>query len=207
MMFETYLSAAVQNWASVKTKQKWRGFWRLKKWALEWQLRQVQKIGVYIEINGPVFIENAGCIEIGDRVILGSRWYRPISISLARPEARLVIENDVFINYGVDIGLMREVVIGEKALIGNECLIYDSDWHSLDGLDQQIPVAPTHIGRGAWLGARVTVMKGVTIGDNTVVAANSTVTADLPPNVLAGGSPARVIRPIERQRYTPRVEP
>jgi serine acetyltransferase len=46
-------------------------------------------------------------------------------------------------------------------------------------------------------------MKGVTIGDNSVVAANSVVTNDLPNNVLAGGSPARVIRSIERSRYNP----
>jgi acetyltransferase-like isoleucine patch superfamily enzyme len=49
----------------------------------------------------------------------------------------------------------------------------------------------------------VIVLKGVTIGDNTVVAANSVVTQDLPGNVLAGGSPARVIRSIQRSRYNP----
>ena len=46
-------------------------------------------------------------------------------------------------------------------------------------------------------------MKGVTIGDNTVVAANSVVTKDLPNNVLAGGSPASVIHAIDRRRYPP----
>jgi maltose O-acetyltransferase len=64
-----------------------------------------------------------------------------------------------------------------------------------------LPVAPVRIGRGVWLTNRVIVLKGVTISDNTVVAANSAVTKDLPNNVLAGGNPAKVIRPIQRCRY------
>jgi acetyltransferase-like isoleucine patch superfamily enzyme len=200
-MVKTYLSAAIQNWISEKTKNNWWGFWRLKKIALHWQLSSVDKVGIWPEVTGPVFIQNSGRIEIGDRVILGSKWHKPISISLVKPEAKLTIEDDVFINYGVDIGLMNEICIGAKTLIGNECIIYDTDWHTLDGLEAEAPALPTRIGRGVWLGARVIVMKGVTIGDNTVVAANSTVTKDLPANVLAGGSPAKVIRPIERHRY------
>lgn len=199
-MLQTHLLAAFQNWATAKTKQNWRGFWRLKKLGIQWQLSNVQELGASIEITGPVSIKNSGHIKIGDRVILGSQWHHPITISVLR-QARLVIEEDVFINYGVDIGSKGEIVIGARSLIGNECIIYDTDWHRLDGLEGEAPVAPTTIGRGVWLGARVIVTKGVTIGDNTVVAANSTVTRDLPDHVLAGGCPARVIRPIARSRY------
>lgn len=98
---------------------------------------------------------------------------------------------------------MQEVVIGAYSLIPIDCLIYDTDWHRLDGLDLDALAAPTRIGRGVWLGARIVALKGVTIGDNTVVAANSVVTRSLPNNVLAGGSPARVIRTIDRNRYSP----
>jgi acetyltransferase-like isoleucine patch superfamily enzyme len=136
-------------------------------------------------------------------VSFGSNWFKPVFIQLARPEARLIIENNVYINYGTEISLVREVFIGSYSQIGIDCLIYDTDWHSIDGLDKDVPIAPTRIGRGVWLGARVIVMKGVTIGDNTVVASNSVVTNDLPGNVLAGGAPARVIRAIERKRYSP----
>ena len=115
----------------------------------------------------------------------------------------MIIENNAFINYGTEISLAKEVLIGAYSLISIDCLIYDTDWHSLDGLDLDVPAVPTRIGRGVWLGARVMVLKGVTIGDNTVVAANSVVTQDLPGNVLAGGSPARVIRSIQRSRYNP----
>jgi acetyltransferase-like isoleucine patch superfamily enzyme len=202
-MLEAYLSAAFQTWAAARTRDNWRELWRFKKLGIRWQLKNVQKIGAEIELTGPVIIRNSGMIEIGDQVIFDSRWYKPIYIQLARHEAKLNIENNVFINYGAEISLVREVFIGAYSLIGIDCLIYDTDWHSLDGLDRDVSVAPTRIGRGVWLGARVIVMKGVTIGDNTVVAANSVVTHDLPNNVLAGGSPAKVIRSIERSRYSP----
>ncbi len=202
-MLEAYLSAAFQTWAAAKTRELWQGLWRLKKLGIRWQLKAAQKIGAEIELTGPVIIQNSGTIEIGDQVIFDSKWYKPIYLQLSRPEAKLTIENNVFINYGTEISLVREVSIGAFSLIGIDCLIYDTDWHSLDGLDRDVPIAPTRIGRGVWLGARVIVMKGVAIGDNTVVAANSVVTNDLPNNVLAGGSPARVIRSIDRRRYIP----
>ena len=122
-----------------------------------------------------------------------------MSLVVVRPEARLVIEERAFINWGVNIGVVNEVIIGAHSLIGDDCIIYDTDWHSSDGLQHQALGMPTRIGRGVWLGARVVVLKGVTIGDNTVVAANSTVTCDLPFNVLASGNPARVVRDISRQ--------
>ena len=136
-------------------------------------------------------------------MIFDSKWYKPIYIALSLPEAKLIIENNAFINYGTEISLAKEVIIGAYSLISIDCLIYDTDWHSIDGTDQSVRAAPTRIGRGAWLGARVVVLKGVTIGDNSVVAANSVVTHDLPGNFLAVESPARVIRAIVRRRYAP----
>ncbi|MBQ8738849.1 MAG: sugar O-acetyltransferase [Clostridia bacterium] len=56
--------------------------------------------------------------------------------------------------------------------------------------------APIHIGNNVWLGAGVIVMPGVTIGDNSVIGAGSVVTKDIPPNVVAFGTPCRVVREI-----------
>lgn len=179
------------------------GAWRLAQWTQRRQLRAVQQYGHGVEVFGPLCIENNGFIEIGNYVELRSSWHKPVSLFVVKDDAHLIIEDYAFINWGVHIGVAQKIVIGAYAQIGDECIIYDSDWHSLDGLDQNIPTVPTKIGRGVWLGARVMVLKGVTIGDNTVVAANSTVTQDLPGNVLAAGTPARVVRPIERRRYLP----
>lgn len=202
-MLEAYLSAAFQTWAAARTDARWREFWRLKKLGIRWQLRHVQHTGAEIELRGPIIIRNGGTIMMGNQVVLDAAWHKPIYIHLARPEARLTIEDNAFINYGTEISLVQEIFIGARSLIGIDCLIYDTDWHNLDGSDGDSPAAPTRIGRGVWLGARVIVLKGVTIGDNTVVAANSVVTRDLPGNILAGGSPAKVIRSIQRHRYAP----
>ena len=60
---------------------------------------------------------------------------------------------------------------------------------------------PIHIGRNVWIGSNVSVMPGVSIGDNTVIGAGSVVTNDIPANVVAFGMPCRVIREIgERDR-------
>ena len=55
---------------------------------------------------------------------------------------------------------------------------------------------PIHVGNNVWIGGGVKIMSGVTIGDNTVIAAGSIVTKDIPANVLAGGVPCRVIREL-----------
>ena len=56
--------------------------------------------------------------------------------------------------------------------------------------------APIHIGENVWLGANVTVLGGVTIGDNAVIAAGAVVTKNIPPNTVAAGVPARVVRTL-----------
>jgi acetyltransferase-like isoleucine patch superfamily enzyme len=70
--------------------------------------------------------------------------------------------------------------------------------HPLDPANRRSThCAPIVINRGAWLGAAVTVMPGVTIGENAVVAANAVVTSDVPNDTVVGGIPARVIKRID----------
>jgi acetyltransferase-like isoleucine patch superfamily enzyme len=57
-------------------------------------------------------------------------------------------------------------------------------------------MAPIRIGRGAWIAAGATVLQGVTVGDDAVVAAGAVVTKDVPPRTLVAGVPARVIRAL-----------
>jgi len=84
-------------------------------------------------------------------------------------------------------------------LCGANVTITDTDWHhldrSLDGIEPP-PSAPVIIGSNVWLGMNVNVFKGVSIGDNSVIAANSLVTKDIPENALAIGAPAKVIKKI-----------
>ncbi|MEI6212126.1 MAG: DapH/DapD/GlmU-related protein [bacterium] len=70
----------------------------------------------------------------------------------------------------------------------------DNDYHSVEDRRQPGVSAPIILGCNVWLGVRVIVLKGVTIGDNAVIGAGSVVTHDIPANSLAAGVPARVIR-------------
>jgi acetyltransferase-like isoleucine patch superfamily enzyme len=99
---------------------------------------------------------------------------------------------------GTAIASAIKIVLGENVRCGANTLITDTDWHTDDprtGSD-----APVSIGRCVWLGANVTILKGVTIGDNTIVAAGSLVTQSLPANVVAGGIPAKVLKRIDPRR-------
>ncbi|HSV14851.1 MAG TPA: acyltransferase, partial [Tepidisphaeraceae bacterium] len=84
--------------------------------------------------------------------------------------------------------------------IGPGCYITDHD-HGLDPsrppLAQQMIAAPTRIEDWVWIGANAVILKGVTIGQRTIIGAGSVVTRDLPPNVIAVGVPARVVRQRE----------
>jgi maltose O-acetyltransferase len=84
-------------------------------------------------------------------------------------------------------------------LIGDQVTILDCDFHEISPITRMNgvgPIEPVVIGDNVWLGSRVMVLKGVTIGENSVVAAMSVVTKSIPPNSIAVGNPARVIRSI-----------
>ena len=95
-------------------------------------------------------------------------------------------------------GLQRAHRIGDDCLLAEMVSIRDHD-HNFARLDvpirqQGATCAPVKIGRDVWLGAKVTVLKGVSIGDGAIIGANSVVTRDVPPRAIAVGSPARVIK-------------
>jgi len=112
--------------------------------------------------------------------------------------ATLEIGDRSFINYGGSISAMSSVSIGADATIGPHCLILDNDFHELDpGRRNEMPASrPVVLEQNVWLGARVIVLPGVRIGKNSAIGAGSVVTKDIPPDVVAAGVPARVIRKL-----------
>ena len=97
------------------------------------------------------------------------------------------------------ISAFRRIVIGDHTLIGGNVLITDSDWHPLDPAMRRIPFAEGRcadvvIGSNVFIGTRSIILKGVTIGDNSVIGAGSVVTRDIPANVIAAGNPCVVVK-------------
>ena len=100
---------------------------------------------------------------------------------------------------GVVISAMERVEIGTHLLCGANVLITDFDFHYVDPNRRQevgSKSAPVVIENNVWLGINTVVLKGVRIGENSVIAANSLVIKDIPPNVIAGGNPCKVIKEL-----------
>lgn len=102
----------------------------------------------------------------------------------------------IFINAGCKFQDQGGVVIGDDCLIGHNTVLATLN-HDIDPSRRaDLHPAPIVIGRNVWIGANVTVLSGVSIGDNAVIAAASVVTKDVPENTVVVGSPARVVRTI-----------
>lgn len=100
----------------------------------------------------------------------------------------------VFINSGCRFQDQGGIYIGERALIGHNCVITTLN-HNMDPSRRgNVTPSPVHIGADAWLGANVTVLPGVTIGEGAVVGAGAVVTKDVPARTLVAGVPAQEIR-------------
>lgn len=98
-----------------------------------------------------------------------------------------------FIDRRATIYCWHKITIGENVMIAEDVMIRDSNNHTIvsEGYRKEAPVV---IGNNVWVGARATILPGVTIGDGAIVAAGAVVTKDIPPKSLAGGVPAKVLK-------------
>lgn len=121
-------------------------------------------------------------------------WFlTPIHIDYGR---NLVLGKNSFINFNCSLLDRGGITIGDNVLIGPNCNIFTTN-HPIDPKNRRATVSkPIVIKDNVWLGGNVTVLPGVTIGENSIVAAGAVVTKDVPANVIVGGTPAKVIKKI-----------
>lgn len=113
---------------------------------------------------------------------------------------------EVFINDCCHFQDHGGITIGDGCQIGHG-VVFATLNHGLAPKDRKTTYpAPIVLGRNVWVGANATILQGVTIGDNAVVAAGAVVTKDVAPNTVVGGVPARLIHVIETEEDTPRQE-
>ncbi|HMO12755.1 MAG TPA: acyltransferase [Pirellulaceae bacterium] len=110
----------------------------------------------------------------------------------------LSIGNNNYFSNNISIVAVGSISIGCDCLIGNNALIVDSDFHGLAATQRRTKgeSKPVSIGNNVWIGANVTILKGVSIGENSVIGAMSLVTGDVPPNSIFAGNPAKKIRDL-----------
>jgi acetyltransferase-like isoleucine patch superfamily enzyme/acyl carrier protein len=156
-------------------------------------LRGCERIGHDPQLHGRPSLElEGGCIRVGDRFRLASR---PVVSHLAAgPQGVLEIGSDVSIAHGAAIASFELVRIGDGTQIGPYVIIMDTNFHSGSG-DQSVAhdCRPVIIGRHCRIGSRVTITRGVSIGDGAEILAGSVVSSAILPGVCAGGARARVL--------------
>jgi len=151
----------------------------------------------YVSISGPN-------VSIGKCVTLIGERAKPVKLGVWGREldsGRIAIGDYVLISPGTRISASDEIVIGNSVMMANSVYITDSDWHSIyDRTARDERIKPVHVSDNVWLGDHSVVLKGVTIGENSVVAANAVVTKDVPANVIVAGNPARVVRELDPEQ-------
>lgn len=178
--------------------------WPSRLWEREARLRGIQIEGRVTFLGRPILSRAAGSTLIlaGENEIYSSTRctglgnIQPCVLRTLAPGARLELERGVGLS-GAAICAGVSIVIGEGTLIGAGALIFDNDFHRPEGAfgwadDVTASARPIRIGRGCFIGARAIVMKGVTMGDRSAVAAGAVVTSHVPAGMIALGNPARM---------------
>ncbi|WP_258372433.1 MULTISPECIES: DapH/DapD/GlmU-related protein [unclassified Curtobacterium] len=158
------------------------------RWRIDAVLRRLSASGL-VRPNVRNLILRRARVHVNSARILSGLSVRGSGLSVA---------DGVFINVDCFIEAEAEVVLepGVSLAMGVRLLTVTHDIGEPDARAGAMRVRPIRVGRGSWLGAGVTVLPGVLIGEGCVVAAGTMVNRDIPPNMLVAGVPARVIRQL-----------
>lgn len=164
------------------------------------------KLGKNIKLFGRLLlhVNRSANVLIGDNVIFRSHTKhnfvginKPVSIAVKEGADLEIGEHSGF--SGTSIYCSKRIIIGKYCNFGGNVFIWDTDFHPLDyklrrkGIDGT-KMLPIIIGDDVFVGANSTILKGVTIGSRSVIAAGSVVVKDVPPDEVWGGNPARYSR-------------
>lgn len=178
-------------------------------------------LSIWTRFSKAAQVSDKVSLGLGARLINGNQ---PESVIIEGPSAvrgilraetngHIHIGRFVYIGDNTIISSHKSIQIGYATLIAHGVQIFDNDSHPTHAyqreiqfrrmlgdkseyVELEIKAAPVTIGKRCWIGLNSLILKGVTIGDNTIVAANSVVTSDLPPGVIAVGNPAKVVRKL-----------
>jgi acetyltransferase-like isoleucine patch superfamily enzyme len=157
------------------------------------------KVGVkinnlsYIGRNVKIITEEGGKIICKGKIRLDS-------FTELESKGEIILGNHFVLNPYSRVVAHNRIEIGENVVVARFVSILDHDhaFKTEKGAFEfnGYTTAPIQIGNNVWIGDKVSILKGVTIGDNVIIAANAVVTKDIPSNVIAGGIPAKVLKGI-----------
>ena len=123
------------------------------------------------------------------------RVFTPLNINYG---PGVTLGRDCFLNFGCTLLALGGITIEDNVFIGPHCILATEYHPEAPATRHSLLTAPIVIKNNAWLGANVTVLAGVTIGENAIVAAGSVVNRDVPANTIVAGTPAKAIRSIQQ---------
>jgi acetyltransferase-like isoleucine patch superfamily enzyme len=157
--------------------------------------RHISKAGKgdVIKYNADFWITDGAYVEIGDNCTI----LNYAMIALTKPHPKLIIGNNVVVGRFSMLTSKNLIQIGNDVLIGSFVQIIDTD-HGIAGgkiiREQNAQIGEVIIGNDVWIGAGAKILRDVHIGDGAVIGANAVVTENIPPNAIAAGVPARIIK-------------
>jgi acetyltransferase-like isoleucine patch superfamily enzyme len=166
---------------------------------------QFEELGREITVLKPWHVEiNGGPVSLGDYANIIATPDNKVRFTVwsnQSGEGRIVIGRYCLICAGVRISAARGITIGDNCMLAQRVYITDADWHDLYNRGQFVgQSSPVRIGNNVWIGDSTIVCKGVTIGDNSIIGAGAVVVKDVPPNVIAAGNPAGVLKTLDPDR-------
>jgi acetyltransferase-like isoleucine patch superfamily enzyme len=190
-----FLTFASLRW--IVRHRAWTLWYLVRYWRFAW----FKLTNPHVITRGFVFLDRG--VEIYarrgyGRLVLGRWVHIGNDCALRCHEGTLTLGDKSVLARDISINCYLDVEIGDSALIADGVYISDFD-HKFADLtapikDQGIAKSRVRIGRDVWIGTKVTVVRGVTIGDGSVIGANAVVTRDVPSFSVAVGAPARVIK-------------
>jgi maltose O-acetyltransferase len=173
------------------------GYWHKVKFKL---LFKDIRVGCAFRVYGKMVVRGAGKVRIGNNCYVDGLTLGHACLSVSLPESSISVGDNCGFN-GTVIQCYKQVDIDDWSNISN-AYITDTPAHSIkknrrEISSKDIPAYPVKIGKNVWVSTQVVILHGVTIGDNSVIAACSLVRKDVPPDVLAAGNPMQIIKGVE----------
>jgi maltose O-acetyltransferase len=187
----------------VRTGQAFRNIKHRYYLWLHGQKGRLTKDGL-IYLNVPLKCDGLGYVHLGSEVGIG---WRPapmlgdgmVALQARHSTSRISVGPGTYFSNNVQVISEKSIKIGAKCLIGDAVLIFDSDFHNLTPEhrhDGHCLTSDVVIEDNVFIGSRVIILKGVTIGKDSVIGAGSVVVRSIPAGVIAAGNPAKVLRKL-----------
>ncbi|MBF0228904.1 MAG: acyltransferase [Desulfamplus sp.] len=166
---------------------------------------QLESLGKNSYIVKPWYIEVfGGPVTIGDNITLLASSDKKTRLTVWSDKKNIsgiVIGDHVLISPGVRISAASQIIISDNCMIASNAYITDSDWHGI--YDRSLPpdvAHPVKLENNVWIGDSAIICKGVTIGENSIIGAGAVVSSNIPPNSIAVGNPAKVVKMLDPNR-------